>query len=130
MRRHIRFCLKSLVFETRSCLPGQIIDVKWSSWTWRTLCCLFVIFLHFKILSFIWFEKVVIQWRCIFLLMNYILKIILSRSTIYLQSCVYLSCQRPVLENFFLKLFELQQSCKTKFRKFAVTGMRFKPWAP
>ena len=36
MPRHVRFCLKYLVLETWSYISDQVIDAKWSCWTWTT----------------------------------------------------------------------------------------------
>ena len=125
MPRHIRFYLKSLVFETRSCIPGQLSDVKWSSWTWGTLCSLFVIDLYFKILRLIWLEKVGIQESYIFLL-----NLISSRyETICLQSSVYLSCQicimsiRELLPQVVWALTNLLD----QILEICLTGMKLKP---
>ena len=72
MPKHIRFCFKSLVFETRSCTQsGSWCKVK--QLNCAMLCCLFAVVLHFKILSLIWFKKALIQKSFIFLLMKYII---------------------------------------------------------
>ena len=140
MPSQVGFCLKSLVFQARSYIPGHVIDWTWSSWTWATLCCLFVIYFHFKS----WFKKVVFQKSCILLLMKCIIyhiyrilyyldiKQFICKASLYcvlcIAYCMYfilcllcLSYKIRVLENFFLKLFALQQTCQAYLWKFVVT---------
>ena len=145
MPSQVGLCLKSLVLQARSYIPGHVIDCTWSSWIWAKLCCLFVIVFHFKL----WFKKVLVQKNCILLLMKCIIyqiyqilyyldiKQFICKAVciVYCALCITftvycavlcLSCQILLLENFFLKMFALQKTCKAYPWKFVVTRMRLK----